>query len=80
MANRRRLSEEEGVTGRPIFSPEGKRLAFVNAQSGSTGIAVVKLDGGSLTRLTHDDVTPELGGWSADGEFVYFSTSANNIG
>jgi Tol biopolymer transport system component len=68
-----------GNAARPIYSPDAKRLAFVNSRPGDAGIYVVNLDGGALTRLTHDDVTPELDAWSADCRYVYFTTSAHNI-
>lgn len=75
----RLLASVGGTGSRPLFSPDGKRIAFVSSQPGAVGIYVVTLDGGILTRLTHDDVTPNLSAWSADGRFVYFSSSAHNI-
>ncbi|HZO95490.1 MAG TPA: S41 family peptidase [Candidatus Baltobacteraceae bacterium] len=68
-----------GAASRPLFSPDGKRLAFVSSRPGAIGVYVVALDGGTLTRLTHDDVPPNLSAWSPDGRYVYFSTSEKNI-
>ena len=68
-----------GNAARPMFSPDGKQLAFVDTAPGATGIYVFTLDGGALTRVTHDDVTPELDGWSPDGRALYFTSSAHNI-
>jgi tricorn protease len=69
-----------GAASRPIFSPDGKWMAYVNTQPGSNGVWAIALDGGASRRLTHDDVLPELDGWSPDSRFVYFSSNAKNIG
>jgi tricorn protease len=68
------------VWRRRAVPPDGTRIAFVSTRPGALGVDVVALDGGAITRLTHDDVVPELDGWSPDGRFVYFSSSAQNIG
>ncbi len=68
-----------GSASRPMFSPDGRLIAFVNSRAGATGIYTMALAGGTVARVTHDDVTPELDGWSADSRFVYFTSSAHNI-
>jgi Tol biopolymer transport system component/C-terminal processing protease CtpA/Prc len=73
------LAAVDGYAERPLFSPDGKRLAFVSSRPGTPGIDVLDLEGGALTRLTQGDEAPELDGWSADGAFLYFSSAANNI-
>jgi Tol biopolymer transport system component len=75
----RLLAATGGNARRPLFSPDGKRLAFVSAQPGAAGIYVVTLDGGALRRVTYGDQLPELSAWSADGRDLYFSSSAHNI-
>ncbi|HEX3468435.1 MAG TPA: hypothetical protein VHT05_10185, partial [Candidatus Elarobacter sp.] len=68
-----------GNAHRPIFSPDGKHLAFVDATPGELGIYVLTLDGGTLRRLTHDDQIADVSGWSSDGRYVYFAATSNNI-
>ncbi|HEY6235679.1 MAG TPA: hypothetical protein VIW69_11305, partial [Candidatus Elarobacter sp.] len=75
----RLLAATGGTAHRPLFSPDGKRLAFVSAQPGASGVYVLTLDGGTLRRVTHDDQPSELSAWSADGRFVYFSSASHNI-
>jgi Tol biopolymer transport system component len=75
----RLLAAVGGAARRPLFSPDGKRLAFVSTQTGSSGIYVLTLDGGALRRLTHDDQIPDLSAWSPDGRSVYFSSPSHNI-
>ncbi len=75
----RLLAATGGMAHRPLYSPDGTRLAFVSAQTGASGIYVLTLDGGTLRRVTHDDQPPELSAWSADGRYVYFSSASHNI-
>ncbi|HEX3549192.1 MAG TPA: LpqB family beta-propeller domain-containing protein [Candidatus Elarobacter sp.] len=75
----RLLAATGGNASRPLFSPDGKRIAFVSEQPGNGGIYELTLDGGTLRRLTYGDDAPELSAWSADGRYVYFSSSARNI-
>ncbi|MDP9104359.1 MAG: S41 family peptidase [Candidatus Eremiobacteraeota bacterium] len=75
----RLLAATGGAARRPLFSPDGKRLAFVSTQTGASGVYVLTLDGGTLRRVTHDDQPAELSAWSADGRFVYFSSASHNI-
>jgi tricorn protease len=75
----RLLAATGGAAHRPLYSPDGKRLAFVSTQPGANGIYVLTLDGGTLRRLTHDDQVGDVSAWSADGRFVYFASVARNI-
>ncbi len=75
----RLLAATGGAAHRPLFSPDGKQLAFVSTQPGAAGVYVLTLDGGTLRRVTHDDQLPELSAWSADGKYVYFSAASHNI-
>src|SRR6476619_4968568 len=39
---------------RPLYSPDGKRLAFVSNRTGNGDVYVLALDTGDVTRLTCD--------------------------
>ncbi|MEO7040158.1 MAG: S41 family peptidase [Candidatus Elarobacter sp.] len=75
----RLLAAVAGAAHRPLFSPDGTRLAFVSRQPGAAGIYVLTLAGGGLRRVTHDDQSGELSAWSNDGRYVYFSSLSHNI-
>jgi Tol biopolymer transport system component/C-terminal processing protease CtpA/Prc len=75
----RLLAAVGGNAHRPLFSPDGKQLAFVDSEPGASGIYVLTLDGGSLRRLTHDDQIGDVSAWSGDGRYIYFAASSRNI-
>jgi tricorn protease len=63
---------------RPIYSPDGARLAFMSNRAGSMDIWLLTFATGELRRLTYDDGTEQLDGWSRDAKWVYFSTNAHD--
>lgn len=60
---------------RPLWSPDGKRLAFASLRSGNGDIYVLDTATGDLKQLTFDDAAENLDGWSPDGEWIYFHAS-----
>ena len=65
---------------RPIYSPDGTRLAFVSNRTGNGDLYVLNLGTGALRRITFDDAAEQLDAWSRDGKFLYFSSSAQDVG
>lgn len=64
---------------RPLFSPDGTKLAFESTRSGNGDIYVLDLPTSSLGRLTFDDAFESLDAWSHDGSAIYFSSSTADI-
>jgi tricorn protease len=64
---------------RPLYSPDGRRLAFISTRTGNGDIYVLTLDTGDLKRLTFDDSNDQLDAWSADGSWIYFTSSSRDI-
>jgi Tol biopolymer transport system component len=64
---------------RPLYAPDGKRLAFVSNRTGNGDIYVLTLDTGELRRVTFDDGAEQLDAWSPDGEWLWFSSTARDI-
>ena len=64
---------------RPVYSPDGTRLAFVSTRTGNGDIYVLHLGSGVLKRVTFDDGPEVLDGWSRDGKWLYFSSNAQDI-
>jgi tricorn protease len=60
---------------RPVFSPDGRHIAFSSNRHGSYDVFVVPVRGGKPTRLTFDSADDHVCGWSPDGKYVLFSSS-----
>src|ERR1700747_927957 len=58
---------------RPVYSPDGTRLAFTSNRTGNGDVYVLNLASGALKRITFDDAAEVLDGWSRDGKYLYFS-------
>src|SRR5229473_4816261 len=65
---------------RPLYSPDGARLAFVSTRTGGGDIYVLTFATGELRRLTFEDGMDQLDGWSRDGKWIYFSTGSHDVG
>src|SRR4026207_2036442 len=48
---------------RPLYSPDGKQLAFVSTRTGNGDVYLLTLASGDLKRLTFDDGFDQLDGW-----------------
>jgi len=64
---------------RPLYSPDGRRLAFVSARTGNGDVYVLTFATGELKRLTCDDAADQLDAWSRDGRWLYFSSTGRDI-
>src|ERR1044072_7009405 len=64
---------------RPLYSPDGKRMAFISNRTGNGDIYVLALDTGDLKRLTYDDTLDQLDAWSRDGRWVFSSSPSRDI-
>jgi tricorn protease len=64
---------------RPVYAPDGKRLAFVSTRTGNGDIYILTFGTGDLKRLTFDDANDRLDAWSRDGRWIYFSTGGRNV-
>src|SRR6516162_11464325 len=49
---------------RPLYSPDGTKLAFMSTRTGNGDIYVLTLATGRLDRVTFDDVSEQLDAWS----------------
>jgi len=65
---------------RPLYSPDGARLAFVSTRTGNGDIYLLTLATGELKRLTFDDGMDQLDAWSRDGRWLYFSSGTQDVG
>jgi len=73
------LVSHQATESRPMYSPDGTRLAFVSSRTGNGDVYVLNLQSGDLNRITFDDAADVLDGWSRDGKWLYFSSNARDI-
>ena len=75
----RLLVSNSSTMSRPLYSPDGKRLAFESTLTGNGDIYVLTIQTGELKRLTFEDGFEHLDNWSRDGQWIYFSTSSHDL-
>jgi tricorn protease len=75
----RLLVSHAATESRPLYSPDGKRLAFTSTRSGNGDVYVLTLATGDLVRLTYDDANEQVSGWSRDSRWVYFASSSHDL-
>ncbi|HEX8356018.1 MAG TPA: hypothetical protein VF610_01330, partial [Segetibacter sp.] len=61
---------------RPVYSPDGKFLAFNSTRTGNGDVYSLNLSTNELKRLTYDDGADEVSAWSRDGKYVYFGSTS----
>jgi len=71
----RRLTTAPGMESSPIFSPDGKLLAFSAQYDGNTDVFIVPVEGGVPKRLTWHPGTDIVRGFTPDGSSVLFTSS-----
>ena len=62
----------------PVFSPDGRQIAFSSNRHGSYDVFVVPAVGGKPKRLTFDSAADIVQGWSPDGKGVVFASARSN--
>jgi eukaryotic-like serine/threonine-protein kinase len=68
-----RFTFEGTANQSPVWSPDGKRIAFRSNTGGPNNLYWQLADGsGGLERLTTKTVTQNLTSWSADGQFMAY--------
>jgi Tol biopolymer transport system component len=75
----RLLVSHAATESRPLYSPDGTRLAFASDRSGDGDIYVVTLATGALKQVTFDDGAERLEAWSHDGRWLHFSSTGRDI-
>jgi tricorn protease len=72
-----RLTVDEGIESNPVFSPDGKLIAFSAEYDGNIDVFTVPVTGGIPTRLTWHPGTDIVRGFTPNGENVLFISQRN---
>ena len=64
---------------RPLYSPDGTKLAFISTRTGGGDIYILTLASGALQRLTFSDSASNLDAWSHDGRWIYFTSNVTDV-
>lgn len=70
-----------GMTGNetgPVFSPDGKWIAFTGTQDGNSNVYLIPSEGGTITQLTFFDGSDAVESWSWDSKWIYFTSGRFN--
>ncbi len=74
--NAHRITVSEGVDILPVWSPDGKWIAFTSERYGGGDVFIVPSDGSAPPkRLTYHSAWDRVYFWSEDGKYVYFGSS-----
>ncbi len=76
----RLLVTDPATESRPLWSPDGKHLAFISNRTGNGDVYVYAFATGEVRRLTWDDEVEQLNAWSEDGRWIYFFHSGQDLG
>jgi Tol biopolymer transport system component len=68
------LTDSQFYSTRPVWSPDGERIAFASKVHGNLDVFILPASGGEVRRLTYHSADDRPYAFSADGKLVYFSS------
>jgi len=66
---------QSGHDSSPVWSPDGKTIAFLSSRSGDSQVYLLSMDGGEAKPLTKLSTGADLVKWSPDGKTIAFTSS-----
>src|SRR5687767_12455626 len=73
-AHVRRLTTDDGVESNPVFSPDGKAIAFSASYDGNVDVYTIPVTGGAPTRLTWHPGADSVQAFTHDGKGILFAS------
>lgn len=71
----RRLTAMDSYEASPLWSPDGKKIAFTSDRNGNLDVFLMDAEGGPAKRLTFNSAAEIPQGFSPDGKEVYYSAA-----
>src|SRR5262250_1314458 len=65
---------QSGKDSSPVWSPDGKTIAFISARSGDSQVYLLSMEGGEPHPLTKLSTGADLAIWSPDGKTIAFTS------
>jgi len=65
---------QSGRDSSPMWSPDGKTIAFLSSRSGDSQIYLLSMDGGEAKPLTSISTGADIVKWSPDGKTIAFTS------
>ncbi len=65
---------QSGHDSSPVWSPDGKTLAFLSSRSGESQVYLLSMGGGEAHALTHISSGVDIVKWSPDGKTIAFTS------
>lgn len=78
-SNPKRITVSEGIESNPVFSPDGRTIAFTGQYDGNSDVFIVPVTGGIPKRLTWHPSTDLVRDFSPDGKKVLFASPRNSF-
>ena len=66
---------QSGHDSSPVWSPDGKTIAFLSSRSGDSQVYLLSLEGGEAQRLTKLSTGADIAKWSPDGKTIALTSS-----
>jgi tricorn protease len=74
-----RITVHEAYDDSPVWSPDGRSIAFVSDREGNGDVYVMPSDGGVPSKLTCHDAWDNLQCWRRDGAAVLFTSTRDTL-
>ena len=69
------LTTQTSYEANPVWSPDGKQIAFASDRNGNFDLFIMPADGGAARRLTYHSASEIPSTFTPDGKYVFFSAS-----
>lgn len=76
----RKITFQAGLQREPVFSPDGRRVAYTSSSTGNSDIWVQVLNEPTANRIVSSDAEDSQPDWSPDGDWLVFRSERDGGG